>query len=184
MRLVKVLFFTLCAVIAGLVTISLFLPETTKVSRTITINRSVDDVFVMVNDFHEISKWSPWLQFSPDVNLAYSGPDSGVGAALSWDSENQQIGSGRQEIVESIANEKVRLKLFFEGQGDSVAIFQLKDVGGNTELTWLFLIDHGWDLLSRFFGLLLDGWVGGDYERGLAMLKQQLEANADSNESS
>ena len=36
---------------------------------------------------------------------------------------------------------------------------------------------HGWDLLGRIFGLMMDAMVGPDYEAGLENLKQLAEAD-------
>ncbi|MGO4774642.1 SRPBCC family protein [Lysobacter sp. 2RAB21] len=48
--------------------------------------------------------------------------------------------------------------------------------GAGTRVTWTLESEHGNNLVSRWFGLLLDSMVGKDYEKGLAKLKQVLES--------
>ena len=94
----------------------------------------------------------------------------------SWTSEHPQVGTGSQEIVESTPNEWVSSVLDFGPMGTADAYFELAPDGGNsTEITWGFNMDAGLNPVERYMGLLMDRWVGGDYEAGLAKLKSVVE---------
>jgi len=44
-------------------------------------------------------------------------------------------------------------------------------------LEWNFRTDLGMNPIARWMGLGMEGWVGGDYEKGLATLKAQIEGS-------
>ncbi len=47
--------------------------------------------------------------------------------------------------------------------------------GNGTRVTWTLESAFGYDLAGRYFGLVLDKFVGADYEKGLAQLKAVVE---------
>ncbi len=158
--------------------VGLILPSSTQVSRNVIIERDISSVFNKVNDYREFNKWSPWAKRDPETRYEFTGPATGVGSKMSWHSDHPQVGIGSQEIIESIKDEKVTVKLYFEGQGDATAYYRLEQQGKSTRITWGFTTEHGVNIISRYFGLMLDSWVGADYEAGLENLKQLLEATA------
>lgn len=175
MRFVKRVLLALLVLILVLVGVSYLLPGKAEVSRSITINAPADAIFPYVNSMQETEKWSPWLSRDPETKLSYSGPDTGVGNTLNWSSENPQVGTGSQEIIESVTDQVVRTALDFGPMGTATASFVLQPEGSGTQVTWGFESDLGMNPMSRWMGLMMDGWLGGDYERGLDNLKTLVE---------
>jgi effector-binding domain-containing protein len=105
-----------------------------------------------------------------------------VGAHLSWIGDPHLVGSGWQEIVASTPYERIDFKLDFDAQGVADTGFILVADGDTTHITWFFdsdltkSVNYLDSFLARYFGLLFDRWVGGDYEQGLARLKQFAES--------
>lgn len=175
MRFLKRLFLGLIVIIALLVGISYLLPGQALVSRSITIDAPPGEIFPYVNSMQETEKWSPWLARDPQTQLSYSGPEAGVGNTLNWSSDNSQVGTGSQQIIESDPDKMVRTALDFGSMGTAVASFDLVPEGDQTQVTWGFVTDLGLNPMARWMGLMMDGWVGGDYEQGLANLKELVE---------
>ena len=94
---------------------------------------------------------------------------------MSWRSEHPNVGNGAQEIVEIQPGTMVKTKLTFEGfDTPSYATFTLEPADSGTRVTWSF--DANMDtMLGRYMGLMMDKWVGADYESGLARLKELAE---------
>lgn len=176
MRFIKRILLTLLVLILVLVGVSYLLPGKADVSRSITIDAPASAIFPFVNSMQETEKWSPWLARDPETKLDYSGPEAGVGNTLRWSSEHPQVGSGSQEIVESVPDQFVRTALDFGQMGTASASFELTPEGDQTQITWGFESDLGLNPMSRWVGVMMDKWVGGDYERGLANLKALVEA--------
>jgi uncharacterized protein YndB with AHSA1/START domain len=170
-RLLKALLVLVVVFCAG----GFLLPATTRVEREITIARPPADVFAMVDSFRRFNEWSPWHGRDPKTVYTYEGPERGVGASMRWSSEQSDVGKGRQTILESMPDQRVRIRLEFEGQGDAIATIALTPAGDGTRVVWDFEAAHGMNPVSRWFGLLFDRMIGPDYEQGLAQLKTALE---------
>lgn len=153
----------------------LLLPEDIRVERSIQIAAPPEKVFPLVNDLEAFNRWSPWAATDSDTKYELTGPESGVGARMSWFSENPEVGSGSQEIIRSQAPTKVVLMLDFGDQGNAEASFDLQPVDAGTEITWSFSYEAGYDLIGRYLGLLMDRLVGENYQEGLERLKRLVE---------
>lgn len=178
MKLLKHLFIALVlSATTGLV-VALFLPASAHVERSTFIQAPPSTVFALLNDFREFNRWSPWAKLDADTRYTFEGPPTGTGARMTWHSEHPGVGSGSQQIVASSAPRRVEVVLEFGDQDPARAYYDLQALGGGTQVTWGFDSEFGYNLVGRYFGLLLDGWIGADYEKGLANLKVLAEGQA------
>jgi len=177
MKFLKNLFIVIAVLAIIIIVVGFFLPKTAHVERSIVINASQDKVFQQVNSFDDYNSWSPWYKLDPEAKYEYSGPDSGVGAKMSWESDNAQVGIGSQEIVESTYPKLVKTELLFgEDPNPGYATFELEELGPReTKVTWSFDADFGSNIVGRYFGFFLDSMLGDTYEEGLQALKQEIE---------
>jgi effector-binding domain-containing protein/uncharacterized protein YndB with AHSA1/START domain len=162
----------LAVVLAG---IGMLLPRECHVERQITIDAPRATVFALVDGFKQFNKWSPWAAQDPNATYAYEGPEYGVGAKQSWSGDPKTVGSGSQEVTEVRPQELVTYRLEFTGQGPAVVRMALTPANDGTQVTWSLDTDMGAGPIGRYFGLMMDRWVGKDYERGLANLKALAE---------
>jgi len=172
----------LLLLIAVFVVTGYLLPKQVHIERSITVERPVTMMFELLNSYRYFNEWSPWAKRDPKAQFMISGPESGVGARMSWVGDPHLVGSGWQQIVASKPYEQINISLDFDAQGPADTGFTLVAKGDATRITWFFDSDltKGVNLvdsfLARYFGLLFDRWVGGDYEAGLANLKQYAES--------
>jgi len=168
--------------VAAFVAVGYMLPKQVHVERSITVQRPASMMFTLLNSYRYFNEWSPWATRDPNAEFVLSGPDAGVGARMSWIGDPRLVGSGSQEIVASKPYEQIDFKLDFETQGVADTGFTLQSQGGATRISWSFdsnlteglgFVDA---FLARYFGLLFDRWIGGDYEEGLANLKRFAES--------
>lgn len=158
------------------------LPKQVHIERTISIDRPATMMFELLNSYRYFNEWSPWAERDPQAEFVITGPDSGVGARMSWIGDPQLVGSGWQEIIASKPYEQIDIMLDFDAQGIAQTGFILQPEGDATRVTWFFDSDltkgvnYLDSFLARYFGLLFDRWVGGDYEQGLANLKRYAES--------
>jgi len=164
-------------VVLGLVFVAggFLLPREVTVARSVEIDAPPEAVFPHVNSLKAGTEWSPWLSRDPEVLVGFSGPDEGVGARLDWESEQPDVGIGSQVITASVPNERVETDLDFGQMGTAKAAFVLEPASGGTRVTWDLVADMGSNPVGRWMGLMMDTWVGGDYETGLANLKALVE---------
>ena len=95
---------------------------------------------------------------------------------MNWSSANPGVGSGSQTITRLEPGRTVETALDFGVQGTANASIDLEPAGAGTKVTWGFTTDLGFNPIYRYFGLMFDSWIGGDYEKGLAKLKTVVES--------
>ncbi len=173
--MLKKLLGALLVVVIVLIGVAYMLPRDVHVQRTIVIDRPAAAVFPMVNSLRRFNDWSPWKALDPNVKITFSGPDSGVGAAMSW-AGNSKVGRGNQIITDSVPDKRVNTDIDFGDMGGGKAAWVLAADGSATEVVWSLDVDLGNSPMGRYMGLFMDKAVGPDYERGLKQLKALAEA--------
>jgi hypothetical protein len=115
----------------------------------------------------------------PELERTYSGEPEGVGAVYSW-TGNSDVGEGSMTITESRPAELIRLKLEFikPMAGTSDTEFNFKPEGGGTHVTWTMSGKNGFIAKAFCLFMNMDKMVGGQFEEGLASMKQVAEAEA------
>ncbi|MGE4072037.1 MAG: SRPBCC family protein [Lysobacterales bacterium] len=174
MKVLKGLFIGIVGLIVILAIVGLFLPSTSRVERSIVIDRPASLVFPVLNSFERFNEWSPWFGLDPAAEYSYSGPSSGVGAKMEWKG-NEAVGSGSQLITASKPDSQIDIDLEFSDFGVAKVGLKLEPQDKSTKVTWSYTADSGFDLIGRYFGLIVDRFVGADYEKGLAKLKALVE---------
>ncbi|MBL8297192.1 MAG: SRPBCC family protein [Rhodanobacteraceae bacterium] len=183
MRLLLRLLMLLLVLITLLVALAFALPDHARVERSITVARPASQIYLLLNHVRRFKDWSPWHQRDPATIYTYSGPDSGVGAKLTWKSAHRDVGEGSQMLVAATPDQTVSFELDFGPRGMATARFDIAALNGETRVTWSFdtkLPLHfdesfGWGVAGRYLGLFMDRLVGADFERGLSNLKQLAE---------
>ena len=174
MKFLKTLLIGLIGLFVLLAIAGLFLPSSARVERSIVIERAPSVIFPVINSFERFNEWSPWHGIDPNATYTYSGPASGVGANMKWVG-NDEVGSGSQTITASVPDQRIAIELTFGDMTPSQVEMLLSPEGDGTRVTWTLESKFGYDLAGRYFGLLMDKFVGADYEKGLAQLKAVVE---------
>jgi uncharacterized protein YndB with AHSA1/START domain len=151
-------------------------PSTLRVQRSVSIKASAETIYPLINDFRQWRSWSPYENKDPAMKRTYSGAERGKGAVYGWDGD-KNVGSGRMEILEASAPQKIVIKLdfFTPFEGHNTAEFTMLPQGDGTHVTWLM---HGpARFLTRLIQVFmnLDHMIGKDFEAGLANLKTITE---------
>ena len=162
---------SLVIVIALFVAIGVFLPSKRTVSHEVETNRPMSTVNDLLGGFTRFRDWNALINHDPKMQLAASGPASGVGAKLSYQSNDRQVGSGTWEVVEVVPGERIVYALDTPGRGQNKKMtFTFERTGQrnqNVKITQRYSVDYGWDLLGRYAGLYVTDNVGDDIKRGL-----------------
>ncbi|MEJ2534354.1 MAG: SRPBCC family protein, partial [Gammaproteobacteria bacterium] len=178
----RALLIALLVLLAGFLGAGFLLPTQVLVERSIAIQRPPATIFTLLDGYHRFRDWSPWAALDPGANWVVSGPEHGVGARLEWSGDPTLVGSGTQEIVTSEPWNRIVTRVELDGQGISLATFEIHGDTLGSRLTWRFETDvtEGQDwlgaFLGRYFALFLDDWVGADQERGLKRIKALAES--------
>lgn len=160
-----------------------FLPDAVEMRREIVIAATPDEIFPFISDYNAFNRWSPWADRDPAAVYEITG--SGVGQRMTWRSDNPDVGSGAQTLVEIAPPSRAVSRLEFDGMGKAMSAIELSPVEGGTRVTWSFetKMRDGAPIvmqpIATYMGFFMEGMVGPDYEEGLARLKTAVEGQAD-----
>lgn len=174
MKLLQWSLAVLGALVLLVLVVGFFIPSTFLVQRSTVINAAPNKIYNLVVEPRQWKKWSVWTQRDPDMRITYSGPPFGMGAKWSWVSKSE--GTGTMEFTRVEPDRAVEYSLFFPEFGmRSVGALRLEPAGAGTKVTWTSSGDVGGNPLKHYFTLMMERWVGPDFEAGLANLKALAE---------
>ncbi len=167
--------------IGALVALVFIVDPDYKVEREIEIDKPRSEVFAYIKQLKNQNDWGPWVKKDPNIQLSYTGNDGDVGFVSKWESDNEEVGKGEQEITEIVENERIdtelRFKEPFNSKADAFMI--VKDAGADkTRVTWGFegSVPRPMNLMLLFMDM--DKEIGKDFDQGLKNLKGILEKKA------
>ncbi len=139
-----------------------------NVNKSITINASQKKVKEFLADFHNWKNWSPWLICEPDASINYTND----GKYYKWD--GNRVGSGEMKVTAEKDN-RIDYDLTFLKPWKSKAkvAFNFSGKGNETQVNWT--MDSSLPFFMFWMKKAMETYVGMDYDRGLKMLKEELE---------
>jgi hypothetical protein len=127
MRILKKIIIVILCIIALPFIIAIFIPNTYTISVTETINRPKQEVYDFMRMLSNQKQYSVWVMEDPNLEPEITGTDGSVGATQKWNSTNENVGEGEQEIVALTAERMdvdLRFKRPFEGHSKAANIFK------------------------------------------------------------
>jgi hypothetical protein len=171
----------LSIMVIATVTLAVMSPKS-HLERSVIINAQPASVYEELVSFKNFNSWSPWYKIDPNMKQSFEGPPSGVGAKMSWDSENPEVGKGSQWIMDVEENKRVKSGMNFGGMdGNFIAEFILEPAPEGTKVTWTYDGDVSNTsvanaAMGKFFGAFMDSMLGPSLEQGLEGLKKKIES--------
>ena len=172
-----ILLYILLAIILIIVILGLIAPKSFEASRSIVINRDLEDVFQYLKFIKNQNEWSPWKKKDPNMEQWYKGLDGEVGFIAKWKG-NKEVGEGEQEIINIIENESIdtQLRFFKPWKSESIGSLIVKSVEDNTTIvSWGFSGKNKFPFSILMLFMSMDKMIGKDFEEGLESLKSILE---------
>jgi uncharacterized protein YndB with AHSA1/START domain len=175
-EIIAVIAVVVAVAIAAILILAAVKPGTFRVERSSSIKAPPEKIFPLINDFHQWESWSPYETKDPAMQRTFSGAASGKGAVYAWNGNNN-VGSGRMEILDAPAPSKVVIKLdFFKPfEGHNTAEFTMLPQGDSTNVTWLMYGPSPFMAKIMHVFMNIDHMVGKDFAAGLANLKRITE---------
>lgn len=176
MKFIKRLIFFLGFLILLILLLAMFVSKDFSVTKEIVINKPVPEVYSYLKLLKNQDNFSVWNQMDPNMKKTYSGTDGTPGFVSSWESENDQVGKGAQEIKSLEENKRVEFEIRFEKpmKATNYARFTTTAVGENqTKVSWTFFGKSPYPM--NIMNLFMDKMVSGDFEKGLSNLKTVME---------
>ncbi len=163
--------------IALLLICGMLMPSKFSVQRSTVIAADPGAIYEKFATPKTWAEWSAWTaQEDPSLEYAYEGPETGQGAVMKWTAK--QMGNGRLTITEAVPGQTVRYKMEMEGTSLSVnGHISMEPGQGGTKVTWHDTGDVGGNPIYRLMNPLMDGVLGGAFEKGFDGIRKSLQVS-------
>lgn len=178
MKILKKILLGIGIIIAIPLIVALFVKKDYAVEREIVINKPKQQVWDYVKYIKNQDNYGKWNKTDPNMKKSYTGTDGTVGFISAWESTNENVGVGEQEILKITEGErmdvKLRFKVPFEAEDDAYMITENVD-SSTTKVKWGFYGAFPYPM--NIFNLIMDmdKQIGSDLEVGLKNLKGVME---------
>lgn len=170
-----VLWFFVFISLAAIV-ISFFLPTTATVERSIQINAKLEKVETYLCNLKTWEEWTSLKQVDSTMQVIYFGQTSGNGAKAIY--KGKTSGDLKLLITHYYAGASMEFEISHEKKSQKViGKFEFKDKINFTELKKVYIMELGWNPISKLFGLLIDKPIGEGLDIELKAIKKNLESN-------
>lgn len=172
MKFVNRFILSLIVLVIALAAISILLPDKYSMQRSITISACDTVVYNYLNCIKNIKQWSPWHILDTNVKYNYYGPISGKGSGVNWVSEKDNLTGAEIRIEESIPLKQIDSYFTFSKQGDFKLKFLIDRIDNtNCKLTIVIIREIGYNLPFRYYALMYDYYLKGDFDTALEKIK-------------
>lgn len=175
MKTLKIIGIAIVGFIVLMLIVAFFVPNDYTVSVSTTINKPKQVVFDYVKLVRNQEHYSIWVMQDPNVKMDYQGVDGTPGFKASWNSKDDNVGEGSQQIT-AISEDRIDVDLHFVRPmaGEAKASTLLESVSENqTKITAEFYGHSSYPMnLMNFMG---EKFITDAENQNLANLKKILE---------
>lgn len=168
-----------CATLVALLLISgLFTKKDYAVQRSVVIDRPKEEVFEYVRFLRNQDEYSKWAMMDPLMKKSYTGTDGTVGFIATWDSENDEVGSGEQEIKKIVEGKRIdfELRFFRPFEATEPAFISTESLSDSqTKVVWGFSGHMNYPFNLWLLVIDFEEMIGNDLAEGLTKMKTILE---------
>lgn len=172
----------LCQIIVVIAAIpfiaAIFIKSDYHVERETLINQPKSVVFSYVKQLKNQDNFSKWSMMDPNMTKTYQGVDGTVGFISAWESKNQEVGIGEQEIIAIDEGKRIDFELRFikPFQATEPAYMTTEAVSKDqTKVKWGFSGHMDYPMNLMFLFVDFEMVIGDDLQVGLNNLKKILE---------
>jgi len=148
------------------------------VEREITIMAPKVKVFDYVKYLKNQDNFSAWAKMDTNMKKEFRGTDGTVGFVSAWESANEEVGKGEQEIIKITDGERIDVELRFIAPFEATdnAYFATSGIdSASTLVKWGFNGEMPYPMNLMLLFMDMDEMLGPDLETGLENLKVILE---------
>jgi len=141
------------------------LPKKTTIIADILIEKSVSTVFDYVKFQNNQHHYNKWVMADPNAEFKNTGTDATVGFKLYWNSKNNNVGEGEQEIIEIVDQQKIvnEIRFIRPFSGTSLSTMSLNEINENNtkvSLTFESVAKYPYNLMSALMSSVLKKDMG------------------------
>ena len=147
--------------------VGVFMPDHGSTSRSLEVSHDFRQVYDILSNFRRFPDYGVLRAYDPNTQFTYAGPAYGVGAQVSWTSNNSKVQSGTLTITKDEPGARqVRdagsaeivwsLKNPWTGHDKRFDI-ELSRSGRLVKVVMRYKVNYGWNLIDRYSRLYIHG---------------------------
>ena len=178
MKFLKRLGIGLALLIGVVLVIPLFTKSEYSVVREITVSRPKAEVFAYIQLLKNQDNFSVWANMDKQMKKSYRGTDGTVGFVSAWESADNNVGAGEQEIKKILPGERIDYELRFlkPMKATNEAYMKVESLGEKeTKIFWGFHAKTPYPFNAMLLFFDAERLIGNAFAEGLANLKKLLE---------
>jgi len=176
--MIKKILLVLLALVAIILIVAAFQPDSYVIERTATIAVAPEVVFAHVTDQRDWQRSNPWILEDPTAKAEFSGAASGVGSVYSWTGDD--VGSGTAKIVEArpYSYAKAALEFYEPFEDKATDEYILEPSNGGTKI--IHRMSGNNNYIAKLMGLFMsmDDMIGGKFETEFLLMSKNLASAA------
>ncbi len=178
MQILKNILLTLLGIIVLILVIAIFVPREYAVERAMTIDLPASEVFDYVVLLKNQDNYSVWAQKDPNMKKTFTGEDGTVGFVSAWESDDEEVGSGEQEIIKIERNFRIDYEIrFYEPFEATDNAYMITEVvsSNQTKIKWGFNGKFPYPMNLMLLFVNMEDELGTALSDGLNNLQAILE---------
>ncbi|MBG6236998.1 putative membrane protein [Pedobacter sp. CAN_A7] len=113
MKILMAILFLFIGIIVLALVAALFINKEYVVEREVVINKPRQEVYNYIKYLKNQDNFSKWANLDPAMEKVYRGNDGTVGAVSAWNSKQDNVGQGEQEITKIVEGKSIETELRF-----------------------------------------------------------------------
>lgn len=179
MKFLLKLLFLLLSLVAIVLIVGLFIDGKFTVKRSIKVNQPQEVVFDYISTLSNQQEYGVWHKKDPNIKITTSGIDGTVGCVSAWESSNEEVGKGEQEITRIVYNKRMDTEIRFKEPMDvtsQASMIVKRNNDNSSTVTWVMKGEspYPFNVLALFMNM--DKEIGPDLKNGLKNMKYILES--------
>jgi hypothetical protein len=160
--------------------VALFVKKEYEVEKSIIINKPKVEVFDYIKSLKNQNNYSKWSLMDPNMKKTYRGTDGQVGFVYAWESKNENLGVGEQEIKKIKEGELVEFELRFIKPFEAtekayISTIAIDSNSNQTRTVWGFKGHMNYPMNIMLLFMNFEKMIGDDLQAGLENLKRVME---------
>lgn len=176
MKALKIIGIIILIVIVIVLILDIIAPKEKAITRSVIINKPSPQVYEFVKYLKNQEQYSKWVMADPNKKVELTGTDGTAGAVYAWNSKDNKVGEGEQQIMRLTDGKEVDCEVRFKRpmQNTARTVMTTEAISPvQTKVSWTFYSVNAFPM--RFMNLFVDKILGPDMQTSLNNLKAVLE---------
>lgn len=153
-----------------------FMEKEFSLEHEVVIGKPKQEVFDYIKNLKNEDNYNTWLMMDPTMKKEYKGTDGTVGFVYAWDSTNDNVGQGEQEITKLVDGERMDFELRFKRPFESTEHGYMTTEAITDNQTKVKSVFHGHMCYPmNLIGSWCKDMTSTEMQKGLNNLKTVLE---------